>query len=77
MCHNNDPCHEPAPRGAKTGTQGIAGSAERAIVPWELWSEILSAIEISQANGIKGAQPIDPPLFPEVEEKRRSFNLPS
>ena len=45
MCKNGDPCHDAAPRGAKTGTQGIKGSAERAVVPLELWNEILSAIE--------------------------------
>lgn len=73
MCHNNDPCHEPAPRGAKTGTQGLSGAAERAVVPWELWEEILSAIERSQASGVKGGTQIEPPLFPEIEETRRSF----
>lgn len=25
MCHNGDPCHEAAPRGSKTGIQGIEG----------------------------------------------------
>ena len=32
MCHNGDPCHVRAPRGAKTGTQGLKSSRERAIV---------------------------------------------
>ena len=41
MCKNGDPCHERAPRGARTGTQGIKGAADRAVVPWELWQEIL------------------------------------
>lgn len=45
MCHNGNPDHEAAPRGAKTGTQGISGSAARAVVPWELWSDILDALE--------------------------------
>jgi len=45
MCHNGNPDHEAAPRGAKTGTQGIKGAAERAVVPWELWSDLLQAIE--------------------------------
>jgi hypothetical protein len=45
MCKNGDKCHEAAPRGAKTGTQGVAGAAERAVVPWELWDEILKACE--------------------------------
>jgi hypothetical protein len=38
-------CHTPAPRGARTGTQGLASSAERAVVPWELSSEVADAAE--------------------------------
>lgn len=45
MCHNNNPDHQKAPRGSKTGTQGIKGAAERAIVPWDLWEEILEVME--------------------------------
>lgn len=44
-CKNGDKCHEAAPRGARTGTQGMSGAAERAVVPWALWDEILTAIE--------------------------------
>ena len=40
MCKNGDPCHESAPRGSKTGTQGIKGSKDRAIIPAELCKEI-------------------------------------
>ncbi len=32
-CHNGDLCHVRAPRGAKTGTQGIKGSKERSKIP--------------------------------------------
>lgn len=32
-CHNGDPCHEPAPRGSKTGTQGLNGSVLRSVIP--------------------------------------------
>lgn len=45
MCRNGDACHDPAPRGARTGTQGIRGSAARAVVPWQLWDEVLTAAE--------------------------------
>lgn len=45
MCRNGDPCHERAPRGAKTGTQGIKGAAARAVVPWQLWDEMLTCLE--------------------------------
>lgn len=40
-CHNGDTCHEPAPRGSKTGTQGLANNYERSKVPEELCREIL------------------------------------
>lgn len=45
MCKNGDPCHERAPRGAKTGTQGIKGSAARAIIPYQLSYEMCLAAE--------------------------------
>ena len=32
-CKNGDKCHEAAPRGARTGTQGIKGSKLRSVVP--------------------------------------------
>lgn len=45
LCKNGDPCHEAAPRGARTGTQGIKGAAARAVIPHALGLEILNAIE--------------------------------
>jgi site-specific DNA-cytosine methylase len=43
MCKNGDPCHVSAPRGARTGTQGMKW--ENAIsVPRELCEEILNTI---------------------------------
>lgn len=45
MCKNGDPCHERAPRGAKTGTQGLKNSALRALIPYELSLEICIACE--------------------------------
>jgi hypothetical protein len=44
MCKNGDTCHESAPRGAKTGTQGRAGAKLRSMVPYELGAEILGAL---------------------------------
>ena len=41
MCRNRMPCHESAPRGAKTGTQGLRGTADRSRVPYELGQELL------------------------------------
>ena len=43
MCKNGDPCHVSAPRGAKTGTQGLKGNYERSKIPPELCAEILLA----------------------------------
>lgn len=45
MCKNGMPCHEAAPRGAKTGTQGLKGARERSRVPYALGKEILDSIE--------------------------------
>ncbi|NHC43424.1 DNA cytosine methyltransferase [Bacillus sp. MM2020_1] len=35
-CKNGDSCHVAAPRGARTGTQGIKGSKDRSRIPEEL-----------------------------------------
>lgn len=50
MCHNGDPCHEKAPRGAKTGTQGLKNSAERSKIP-RLFCEHI--VEICERNIVK------------------------
>ncbi len=36
MCHNGDSCHTAAPRGSKTGTQGLKNAKERAMIPEQL-----------------------------------------
>lgn len=36
MCKNGDPCHARAPRGSKTGTQGLKGAVERSVIPQDL-----------------------------------------
>jgi len=43
MCKNGMPCHESAPRGSQTGTQGIKGNYLRSVVPYELCKEILNS----------------------------------
>ena len=40
MCKNGMSCHESAPRGSRTGTQGLKGNYERSKVPYELCKEI-------------------------------------
>jgi len=40
-CKNGMPCHVAAPRGSKTGTQGIKGYKDRSRIPAPLFEEIL------------------------------------
>jgi site-specific DNA-cytosine methylase len=40
-CSNGMPCHESAPRGSRTGTQGIKGAVDRGRIPEELFQEII------------------------------------
>lgn len=44
-CHNGDPCHEPAPRRSKTGTQGLKGSIDRSRIPDKLCEHIVGICE--------------------------------
>ena len=45
MCRNGDPCHEKAPRGSRTGTQGLKCSKERSVIPLELCRHIVKICE--------------------------------
>lgn len=45
MCKNGNKDHEPAPRGAKTGTQGLKGATERGRIPKEFCEEIVKICE--------------------------------
>ena len=40
MCKNGAPCHVAAPRGSKTGTQGVKGYKNRSRIPAELFKDI-------------------------------------
>lgn len=44
-CKNGDPCHVSAPRGARTGTQGIKGARDRSIIPSQLCEHIVDICE--------------------------------
>ena len=44
-CKNGDPCHEPAPRGARTGTQKLKNSVEKARIPPALCEHIVQICE--------------------------------
>ena len=45
MCKNGDNCHESAPRGSKTGTQGLKNSKERSVIPNLLCEHIVDICE--------------------------------
>ena len=49
-CKNGQGCHEAAPRGSKTGTQGLKGAKQRSMIPYQLGKEILDAIESGQST---------------------------
>jgi site-specific DNA-cytosine methylase len=42
VCKNGMPCHIAAPRGSKTGTQGVKGYKDRSRIPEALFEEIFS-----------------------------------
>lgn len=41
-CKNGDKCHQSAPRGSRSGTQGIKGAKDRSVIPFALSEEIYS-----------------------------------
>ena len=43
-CKPGSDCHVAAPRGSRTGTQGLKGSKTRSMIPYALGAEIRSAI---------------------------------
>ena len=45
MCKNGDPCHVSAPRGARTGTQGIKGAKDRSRIPKKMCEHIVEICE--------------------------------
>jgi hypothetical protein len=45
MCKNGDSCHESAPRGAKTGTQGMSGHITRSMIPVDFCDHIVNICE--------------------------------
>ena len=44
-CKNGMPCHTAAPRGSRTGTQGIEDSRDRARIPLELFHELFTQLK--------------------------------
>lgn len=56
-CKNGDDCHVKAPRGSKTGTQGIIGAKQRATIPKMLCEHIVDICEseINETHKLKTA----------------------
>ena len=48
MCRNGASCHEPAPRGSKTGTQGLKGNILRSVIPKDLCNHIVDICEVEK-----------------------------
>jgi site-specific DNA-cytosine methylase len=46
MCKNGDSCHDAAPRGSRTGTQGRKNDHERSKLPEELCEHIVKICEV-------------------------------
>lgn len=44
-CKNGDKCHESAPRGSRTGTQGLKGHRDRSVIPSLLCDHIAEICE--------------------------------
>ena len=51
MCSPNDTCHESAPRGSSTGTQGLKDNYERSLIPHE-FCEYVAKLSNNYINGI-------------------------
>jgi C-5 cytosine-specific DNA methylase len=45
ICKNGAPCHVAAPRGSRTGTQGLKGSVDRSKIPDQLCEHIVKISE--------------------------------
>ena len=44
-CKNGDPCHDRAPRGSRTGTQGLKGATIRSLIPEAFCEHIVDICE--------------------------------
>ena len=44
-CKNGDPCHERAPRGSRTGLQGVKGAEARSMYPPKLCEHMVDVCE--------------------------------
>lgn len=56
-CRNGSPCHQAAPRGSKTGTQGLQNAMERSRIPDKLCQHIVDICE--QFDGVETELKLD------------------
>jgi len=52
-CKNGDPCHVAAPRGSRTGTQGLKNAMERSRIPEKLCEHIVDICEGKFDDNVK------------------------
>ena len=69
LCEPGSPCHEPAPRGSRTGTQGLKNAKERSIIPSPLCEHIVDICE-EYYNKILPCKNIKDFLIPEYKPKK-------
>lgn len=62
-CRNGDPCHQPAPRGSKTGLQGVKGHIMRSVYPPELCSHFVDVCEDVINGTRRDYNEVSPSLF--------------
>ena len=68
-----DEINESAPRGSKTGTQGLKGAYERSKVPYQLCKELLEVMGMTQTEIINKLNSIYPGL--DLVEVSDPYNL--
>lgn len=54
-CKNGDPCHVSAPRGSKTGTQGMENAIQKGVIPEQLAQSIYEQINSRVRNKLSEA----------------------
>lgn len=79
-CAKGAPCHEAAPRGSKTGTQGRGNAHERAKIPHELCIEVINAaiaqIELGKPKLLHATSSAPPDPFREIIAEKKAARAP-
>jgi len=72
MCHNGDPCHISAPRGSRTGTQGLANAVERSKIPEDFCKYIVEISEDIYNKDINDMNILELEYLKELKIKERN-----